>query len=147
MARSRSDDKRTAILSAAIRQTASQGRVAATAPIAKDAGVSNGSLFTYFEMGAAALDGLPTDADLREHSRHMCSHWLSWGTSCPRQAAFDALRRMVSHVEQKAQHATSSCRFVRSRERCGALLREIVALRTRWTWTWCSLRTISARSR
>ena len=71
MARSRSDDKRTAILSAAIRQTASQGRVAATAPIAKDAGVSNGSLFTYFEMGAAALDGLPTDADLREHSRHM----------------------------------------------------------------------------
>jgi len=80
MARSRSDDKRTAILSAAIRQTASQGRVAATAPIAKDAGVSNGSLFTYFEMGAAALDGLPTDADLREHSRHMCSHWLSWDT-------------------------------------------------------------------
>ena len=81
MARPRSDDKRSAILAAAIRVIAAQGLSAPTAAIAAEAGVSNGSLFTYFptkgdllnqlyieiktEMGAAALDGLPTDGDAR----------------------------------------------------------------------------------
>ena len=108
MARSRSDDKRTAILSAAIRQTASQGRVAATAPIAKDAGVSNGSLFTYFEMGAAALDGLPKDADLRDQLLHMWSHWLSWATSCPDK------RRTLAHLAV-SDEITSETRQTASR--------------------------------
>jgi AcrR family transcriptional regulator len=68
-------------MSAAIRVIAAQGLGAPTATIAKEAGVSNGSLFTYFEtkadllnqlyvglkteMGAAALDGL----DRRRHPR------------------------------------------------------------------------------
>jgi AcrR family transcriptional regulator len=76
MARARSENRRNAILSAATRVIASQGLGAATATIAKQAGVSNGSLFLYFdtkamllnelyvslktEMGAAAIAGLPT---------------------------------------------------------------------------------------
>jgi AcrR family transcriptional regulator len=99
MARPRSDDRRNAIMSAAIRVIASQGLGAATATIAEEAGVSNGSLFTYFEtkadlmnhlyielkaeMAAAALDRLPTESDIRKQALHMWSHWLRWATSCP----------------------------------------------------------------
>jgi AcrR family transcriptional regulator len=99
MPRPRSDDKRAAIMSAAARVIAAQGLGAATATIAKEAGVSNGSLFTYFDtktdlfnhlyldlksdMGAAALGGLPADADPREQMWHMWSGWLRWATTNP----------------------------------------------------------------
>ena len=49
MARPRSDEKRGAIMAAATRVIAAEGLGAATAAIAQEAGVSNGSLFTYFE--------------------------------------------------------------------------------------------------
>ncbi len=99
MARPRSDDRRRAIMSAAIRVITAHGLGAPTAMIAKEAGVSNGSLFTYFatkadllnqlyielkvEMAAAALDRLPTESDIHKQMLHMWSHWLRWATSCP----------------------------------------------------------------
>ena len=99
MARPRSDGRRSAIISAAIRIIASQGTGVSTAAIAKEAGISNGSLFTYFptkadllnalyreikaEMGEAALDGLPTEYDTRRQMYHMWSQWLHWATSSP----------------------------------------------------------------
>ena len=95
-------------MSAAIRVIASQGLGAATATIAEEAGVSNGSLFTYFEtkadlmnhlyielkaeMAAAALDRLPTKSDIRKQALHMWSHWLRWATSCPEK------RRTLAHL-------------------------------------------------
>ena len=108
MARPRSDDKRNAIMAAAIHVIASQGLGAATATIAKEAGVSNGSLFTYFEtkadllnhlyielkteMGKAALDGLPTENDIREQVFQMWCHWLDWATFFPNK------RRTLAHL-------------------------------------------------
>jgi AcrR family transcriptional regulator len=108
MARPRSDEKRSAIMSAAIHVIASQGLGAATATIAKEAGVSNGSLFTYFqtkadlfnqlyielktEMASAALDGLPTEGDTREQMLHLWTGWLRWATSCPEK------RRTLAHL-------------------------------------------------
>ncbi|WP_158816313.1 TetR/AcrR family transcriptional regulator [Methylocapsa sp. S129] len=108
MARPKSGDKRDAIIAAAIRVIAAQGLSAPTALIAKEAGVSNGSLFTYFEtkadlmnrlyvalkmeMGAAALDGIPTESDIREQALHMWSHWLRWATACPEK------RRTLAHL-------------------------------------------------
>jgi AcrR family transcriptional regulator len=99
MARPKSDGRRTAIMTAAIRVIASQGLSAPTALIAKEAGVSNGSLFTYFEtkadllnelyvelkteMGAAAYSGIPHKGDARAQLRHLWMHWLSWATSNP----------------------------------------------------------------
>jgi hypothetical protein len=68
MARSKSDDRRSAIMSAAIRVIASQGLGAATATIAKEAGVSNGSLFTYFETKADLLNDSPK-AGVRSKAR------------------------------------------------------------------------------
>src|SRR5260370_31230796 len=49
MPRPKSDEKRSAILEAATRIIVAQGLSAPTAGIAKEAGVANGSLFTYFE--------------------------------------------------------------------------------------------------
>jgi AcrR family transcriptional regulator len=109
MARPRSADRRNAILAAAAQVIAVQGLGAPTAAIAKEAGVSNGSLFVYFdtkatlfnelyvalkaEMGAAALDGLPAEGDAREQVRHMWNQWLSWATSFPEK------RRTLAQLE------------------------------------------------
>ncbi|WP_249780926.1 TetR/AcrR family transcriptional regulator [Bradyrhizobium sp. dw_78] len=95
-------------MSAAIRIIASQGLGAATAAIAQEAGVSNGSLFTYFETkadlfnqlylelkaetAAAALDGLPAGSDIRKQTFHMWSQWLRWATSYPEK------RRTLAHL-------------------------------------------------
>jgi AcrR family transcriptional regulator len=108
MARPKSDDRRSAIMSAAIRVIAAQGLGAPTATIAKEAGVSNGSLFNYFgtkadllnalyvelktEMAAAALDGLPAKANIRRQALHAWSHSLRWAASCPDK------RRTLAHL-------------------------------------------------
>jgi AcrR family transcriptional regulator len=97
MPKPRSHERRKAILSAATRVIASQGLGAPTAAIAKEAGVSNGSLFLYFEtktillnelyvdlkteMGAAAIEGLPTESGPREQVLHMWTQWMRWATA------------------------------------------------------------------
>ena len=109
MARPRSDYKRNAIMSAATRVIAFRGLGAATATIAKEAGVSNGSLFTYFEtkaglfnqlylelkteMAKAALDELPSGDDTRKQLFHAWSRWLRWATSCSEK------RRALAQLE------------------------------------------------
>ena len=108
MARPRSEDKRDAIITAATRVIAAQGLSAATATIAREAGVSNGSLFTYFEtkadllnqlyvelkgeMGAASLKGLPAGDDIQAQMFHMWQHWLRWATTAPEK------RRTLAHL-------------------------------------------------
>ena len=75
------------------------GLGAPTATIAQQAGVANGSLFTYFpskadlfnhlylelkaDMAAAVLDGLPTTVGLREQQFRMWSNWMRWAVSHP----------------------------------------------------------------
>jgi AcrR family transcriptional regulator len=99
MARPKSDDKRTAIMAAATRVIVTHGLSAPTAMIAQEAGVSNGSLFTYFEtkadlfnqlylelkagMVAAALEGLSAKAELRKQVFHIWSNWMDWAVSSP----------------------------------------------------------------
>jgi AcrR family transcriptional regulator len=97
--RPRSDEKRSAILEAATRVIVSQGLSAPTAGIAKEAGVANGSLFTYFEtkkdlfnslyhelkeeMASAAMKGLPEDADIRKQFFHIWKNWTNWAIAYP----------------------------------------------------------------
>ena len=99
MSRPKSDVKRSAILEAATRIIVTQGLSAPTAGIAKEAGVANGSLFTYFEtktdlfnqlylelkaeMATAALKGLRAGADPREQLSHIWQRWMTWAVSCP----------------------------------------------------------------
>jgi AcrR family transcriptional regulator len=110
-------------MGAAARVIAAQGLGAATAAIAKEAGVSNGSLFTYFdtkadllnqlylelktEMAAAALGGLPADGDVREQLLSMCSGWLRWATVSPERRRTLA-QLDVSDEITAATHAAAS---------------------------------------
>jgi AcrR family transcriptional regulator len=113
-------------MAAAIRVIAAQGLGAPTATIAKEAGVSNGSLFTYFatkadllnqlyielkaEMATAALDGLPTESDIRQQALYMWSHWLRWATSCPEKRRTLA-QLVVSDDITAESHQTASDAF------------------------------------
>jgi AcrR family transcriptional regulator len=99
MARPKSDKKRSAILKGATRIIVTQGLSAPTAGIAKEAGVANGSLFTYFEtktdlfnqlylelkteMATAAMKDLPTGAEHREQLLHLWRHWTNWAARHP----------------------------------------------------------------
>src|ERR1700730_11438529 len=99
MSRPKSDEKRSAILEAATRIIVMQGLSAPTAGIAKEAGVANGSLFTYFEtktdlfnqlylelkieMASAAMKDLPMGAEPREQLLHLWEHWMNWAVAYP----------------------------------------------------------------
>jgi AcrR family transcriptional regulator len=99
MARPRSEDKRNAILSAATRVIVADGLGATTAKIARVARISNGSLFTYFEtkadllnalylelkegMAAAALEGVSTQAKLRDQLQQLWANWTRWAVEFP----------------------------------------------------------------
>ena len=99
MPRPRSDEKRIALLEAATRIIVAQGLSAPTAGIAKEAGVPNGSFFTYFEtktelfnqlyrelkgeMAATALKGLVATAEPRERFFRVWQNWTNWAVACP----------------------------------------------------------------
>ena len=99
MARPKSDEKRTAILEAATRVIVTQGLSAPTIAIAREAGVANGSLFTYFEtkadlfnqlylqlkreMALAAMKTQPKSAELRKQLYHVWHNWMYWALSFP----------------------------------------------------------------
>jgi len=128
MARPRSDIRRTSILEAATRVISAQGlAAAATSAIAKDAGVSNGSLFVYFdtkstllnalyvqlkkEMADAAFADLPASADARAQLRHLWSRWLAWATSHPDK------RRTLAQLEVSDDISAESHNLVRESQR------------------------------
>src|SRR5690348_13111171 len=99
MARAKSDDKRTAILAAATQVIAAEGISAATARIAKIAGVAEGTLFTYFsnkdvllnqlylqlkgELRDVMLPAYPKSRSLRNRVKHVWERYLEWGIANP----------------------------------------------------------------
>lgn len=101
MPRPRSEDKRKRILDAATRVIVTQGLSAPTMGIAKEAGIANGSLFTYFEtksallnqlylelkqeMASIAIKDLPAKADLREQFFHIWRNWGNWAVRFPQK--------------------------------------------------------------
>jgi AcrR family transcriptional regulator len=119
MARPKSDDRRNAILEAATRIIAAQGLSAPTAQIAKEAGISTGSLFTYFrtkaellnqlyvelktEMASAALEGMLTENDARSQMAHMWSGWLRWATSEPDKRRALAQLSVSDEISQQSR--------------------------------------------
>ena len=98
MPRPKSDEKRAAILEAATRVIVMQGLSAPTMVIAKEAGVANGSLFTYFatktdlfnqlylelkmEMATGAMN-IPANAEVREQFFDLWKKWMNWAISNP----------------------------------------------------------------
>ncbi|MEW9702879.1 TetR/AcrR family transcriptional regulator [Paenibacillus sp. SI8] len=131
MARPKSEDRKPAIMWAATRVIASKGLGAATATIAKEAGVSNGSLFNYYEtkahllnelylelkaeMAKVALDELPTESDIRMQALHMWSRWLHWATSSPEKRRALELLSVADEIT-KESHQTASLALTGIRE-------------------------------
>jgi AcrR family transcriptional regulator len=112
-------------MAAATRVIVTQGLSAPTATIAREAGVSNGSLFTYFEtkadmfdqlylelktgMASAALEGFPRGAELREQLFHVWSNWMRWAVSNPekrRALAQLGLSDEIKPMTRAAAHKT-----------------------------------------
>lgn len=126
MARPRSEDRRNAILSAGTRIIASQGLAAPTAAIAKEAGVSNGSLFVYFdtkaallnelyvalkiEMTGAATAGLDAEGETREQVRRMWTQWLRWAAGNPEKRRALAQLQVADDITADS-HRTVSAAF------------------------------------
>ena len=103
MSRPRSDEKRSAILEAATRFIVAHGLSAPTAGIAKEAGVANGSLFTYFktktdlfnelyleikaEMASATMKDMRQAAEVDEQYFRVWTNWTKWAVSNPEKRA------------------------------------------------------------
>ena len=95
MARPLSEEKRQAILASAATLVATLGTGAATAKIAREAGLSEGTLFNYFankdellnqlyleikaDLGMPLLSSYPSQACLGERCRHVCNYFIDWG--------------------------------------------------------------------
>lgn len=144
MARPRSDEKRDAVVEAAIRIIAAHGLGASTAAIAKEAGVSNGALFTYFETKAALLNhlyltlkadtaaattaDLPLYTDLRTQMQHVWNGWLRWGAANPERRRALALLSVSHDITPATREAASASyagvAMLLDRSRAGGALRD-----------------------
>jgi AcrR family transcriptional regulator len=101
MARSKSDDKRNAILSAATKVFAERGLGAPTSAISQAAGVAEGTLFTYFptkdelinalcreiklELADEMMSNFPRRAGIRNRFQHVWDRYVIWGVNNPAQ--------------------------------------------------------------
>jgi AcrR family transcriptional regulator len=97
MARPRSEDKREAILSAAISVFADGGLSAPTSAISKAAGIAEGTLFTYFptkddllnalyrqmklELAEVLMSGFARKKDARAKLQHIWDAFIKWGVA------------------------------------------------------------------
>jgi len=101
MAKPKSEDKRNAILSAAIQVFAERGLGAPTAAITTAAGIAEGSLFTYFktkdelinalyremklELADAMMSGFPRKKSVRYRLEHVWNGYVQWGVANPNE--------------------------------------------------------------
>ncbi|BDG10759.1 TetR/AcrR family transcriptional regulator [Anaeromyxobacter paludicola] len=102
MARPLSDEKRSALLDAAIDLFSENGIDATpTAAISKAAGVAEGSLFTYFrskdglvnalylelkaELAQVLMQGLPRQGSIAKKLEHLWNRHLAWCTGSPKK--------------------------------------------------------------
>jgi AcrR family transcriptional regulator len=102
VARPKSENKRNAILDAAIRVFAERGLTAApTSEISKQAGVAEGTLFTYFktkddlinalyreiklELADTMMSGFPRKKTVRTRLRQVWDGYVNWGAANPGQ--------------------------------------------------------------
>lgn len=99
VARSKSEDKRNAILEAAARVISERGLGAATSAISSAAGVAEGTLFTYFktkdelvnalyrdiklELADAMMSGFPRKKSVRLRLEHVWNQYVGWGVANP----------------------------------------------------------------
>lgn len=124
MARQKSENRRNAILDAATALIAAQGLGAPTAEIAKCAGVSHGSVFTYFETKSelfgvlytaltteltdAVVSSISPEADTLTQFQQLWDAWTRWGTSNPEKRRTQAQLNVSDLVTEQTRDAAYS---------------------------------------
>jgi AcrR family transcriptional regulator len=99
MARPKSEDRRGALLEAAIQVFAEHGLAAPTSLVSKTARVAEGSLFTYFatkdelinavyrelrlDLAAAIANDFPRKGSVRARLEHVWRRYVGWGVDHP----------------------------------------------------------------
>src|SRR6266849_5668514 len=128
MARPKSEDKRNAILDSATRVFAERGLTAApTSEISKEAGVAEGTLFTYFktkddlinalyreiklELADAMMSGFPRRKSVRTRLRHVWDGYVNWGVA-NREKRSVVAQLQVSGMLSKESIEAGSAPFV-----------------------------------
>ena len=126
MARVRSPEKRNAILQAAVHEIAEVGLGAATAKIARRAGVASGTLFTYFANKEELLNELyldlksevytrlnadfPHKASLERRARHLWSRSLDWAIEFPEKRKVSARLNLSDVITPETRMRTAAQR-------------------------------------
>ena len=125
MARPKSEDKRNAILDAAMRLFAERGLTAApTSEISKQAGIAEGTLFTYFktkddlinalyreiklELADAMMSDFPRKQNLRTRLRHVWDRYVNWGIANPKQRKVLAQLQVSEALTKESKDAGSA---------------------------------------
>ncbi len=125
MARPLSDEKRSALLKAAIGVIVREGLGAQTAAIAREAGVASGSLFTYFEtkkvlfnelyvalkteMASAAMANLPPKGSLQKQLFSVWSNWMHWVISDPDKRRVMAQLSVSGEITPESRRESQKC--------------------------------------
>jgi AcrR family transcriptional regulator len=125
VARPKSEDRRNAILDAATRLFAERGLTAApTSEISKQAGVAEGTLFTYFEtkdhlinalyrkikleLADAMMSDFPRKKNVRTKLRHVWDRYLGWGIANPKQRKVLAQLQVAEVLTEESRNAGSA---------------------------------------
>jgi AcrR family transcriptional regulator len=119
MARPRSEEKRKAILAAAVQVIAEEGLSATTSQIAKLAGVAEGSLFTYFVNKDDLLNQLYVQLELQlgeiirvneslcdshmDRARRVWWKYVEWGAAQPQERSALAQLSVCRRVTDAAR--------------------------------------------
>lgn len=119
MARVKSEDKRQALLEAAVDIIASQGLAATTAKIARQAGVAEGTLFTYFkskdelynqlylslkaELYQAMMLSYPAHDDLKAQVQYVWNAYTQWGVDAVKKRKAMKLLMMSPHINEQTR--------------------------------------------
>jgi AcrR family transcriptional regulator len=128
VARPKSEEKRNAILDAATRVFAERGLTAApTSEISKQAGVAEGTLFTYFEtkddllnalyreikleLADAIMSDFPRKKNVRTRLRHVWDRYANWGIANAKERKVLA-QLQVSEVLTKESRDAGGAPFV-----------------------------------
>lgn len=137
MARPRSEDKRNAILDAAIDEFAARGVWSTpTSAISRTAGVAEGTLFTYFatkdvlvnelyrtlkvELADALMSTYPAQATSREKFEHVWMQYLRWAMANPLKCKVMGQLRVSDRITPETREAGSApfAELLREGEAC-----------------------------
>lgn len=125
MARPRSEDKRNAIINAAVAEFAARGVWSTPASaVSKAAGIAEGTLFTYFatkeilinevycalkkEMAEVIMAAYPRSEDIRSRFQHFWNEYVNWGARNPNKVTVMAQLRYSDQITEESRMAGSA---------------------------------------